>query len=148
MLRAMSASTHRLYFLLQRAAHRLKTEADARLMAASGLSTAQAAVLVLVCEDEPVTQKALAERLQQTEAAMTAMVHRLVKLGFLHRERADTDRRSWQVRATPAGRAALERTRAPFGTINAALDAQLSPQESAALAAMAHRILTAFEDDQ
>ena len=144
----MSASAQRIYFLLQIAAHQMKKAADARLIDAANLSTAQAAVLILVAESEPVTQKFLADRLKQNESAMTAMVNRLLKLGYLTRHRSETDGRAWQLRTTRKGKAALDKMRKPFGRINGKLDARLSEKEIATLAKSLKTVIAAFEADE
>lgn len=118
----MSASDHRLYFLLQRTAHALKTRADSALAEAGGLTTAQAAALIIVASDGPVSQKAIAEKLMQRESAVTTMVDRLMKAGYVARKRSPADARAWLLEATPTGLAALDEAQAPFAEINALLD--------------------------
>ncbi len=141
----MSASKNRIYFLLQRAAHRLKTEADAVLAEACGLTTAQAAVMTIVAEDGPVTQKHVAVKLSQRESAITAMAARLVKAGFISKVRSETDSRAYALEITDAGRNALQETRAAFGTINAKLDADINSTEMDVLAGQLEKILSTFE---
>ena len=141
----MSASQHRIYFLLQRAAHRLKTEADAALTDAGGLTTAQAAMMGIVAQDGPVTQKHIADTLSQRESAITAMARRLLKAGYISKVRSQSDARAWSLEATPAGFAAIERMRAPFDQINAKLDAAFTQAEMADLANALKQILESFE---
>jgi DNA-binding MarR family transcriptional regulator len=141
----MSASKNRIYFLLQRAAHRLKTEADGSLLEACGLTTAQAAVMTIVAEDGPVTQKHIASALAQRESAITAMASRLVKAGFITKNRSTTDSRAFDLTITEAGETALSATRTAFGEINAKLDADISAVEMDVLAQQLQKILRAFE---
>ncbi len=143
----MSASKTRIYFLLQRAAHRLKTEADAALMRDCGLTTAQAAVMTIVAEHGPVTQKYVAQTLSQRESAITTMAGRLVKAGFIAKTRSSTDSRAFELTITDAGRRALDITRSTFGVINATLDQQIDPAEMQTLALQLDKILGAFADE-
>lgn len=141
----MSASENRIYFLLQRAAHRLKTEADAALKEEGGLTTAQAAVMAIIAQDGPVTQKHIAETLLQRESAITAMAARLLKAGYITKARSETDSRAWELRVTEAGEQAMAAMRVSFGRINGKLDGCISPGEMNALARHLERILDAFE---
>ncbi|MEM9054370.1 MAG: MarR family transcriptional regulator [Pseudomonadota bacterium] len=119
----MSAAKHRLYFLLQRAAHVLKKEADAALSEAGGMTTSQAAVLAILRSQGPSTQRFLADKLQQRESAITTMADRLMKAGYISRRRSPKDARAWQLAMTDDGHQALEAIREPFKAINAELDA-------------------------
>ncbi len=127
----MSAAEHRLYFLLQIAAHRLRTEADRALLDTAGVTTAQAAVLQLVASLSEPTQRKLAELLQQNESAITAMVGRLTAAGLIVRAPHPTDGRAWILELTPQGEAAIEAGRPAFNAINAALDAAIGDKNTA-----------------
>ena len=140
----MSASKTRIYFLLQRAAHRLKTEADAALMRDCGLTTAQAAVMTIVAEHGPVTQKYVATTLSQRESAITAMASRLVKAGLISKSRSAADSRAFELAITAEGERALATTRSTFGAINAVLDEQIPDPDMQALASNLEKIVVAF----
>ncbi|MCE8000123.1 MAG: MarR family transcriptional regulator [Rhodobiaceae bacterium] len=131
----MSAHKERLYFLLQVAAHRLKTAADNDLIDAAGLSTTQVAVLNLIASSENVKQRDLARRLRQNESAITAMVARLMKADLVTRRRSETDARTWLLDLTPNGKKTLKRAEKPFQEINARLDQTLGKKGVATLAA-------------
>lgn len=141
----MSASEARIYFLLQRAAHRLKTEADRALTEEGGLTTAQAAVMSIIAQDGPVTQKHIAETLLQRESAITAMAARLVRAGYITKARSEADSRAWELRVTDAGEHAMAAMRVSFGRINDKLDACIKPGEMETLAESLASILEAFE---
>lgn len=130
----MSASEHRIYFLLQRVAHQLKTQADASLGAACGLTTSQAAALTVIAQRGPTNQKEVAHALAQRESAITTMAQRLLNAGFISRERSPTDARAWELDVTDAGRDALERARSAFAPVNAVLDACFTSDQVATLA--------------
>lgn len=143
----MSASKHRIYFLLQRAAHRLKTEADAALSQAGGLTTAQAAMMSIVARQGPVTQKHIASTLLQRESAITAMAARLLKAGYITKVKSASDARAWSLEATAEGRSALANMRAPFDQINAKLDTLFSEADITELAERLTQIIDSFSED-
>ena len=140
----MSARTTRLYSRLQQAAHAAMKAADRASLEAAGITTAQAAMLTVTQAGEPITQRSIADQLGLNESAVTQMTARLMKLGLIERTRDAEDARAWRLSLTGAGRAALERLRAPFARINAALDAALGDEDAAALAATLVRIAKAF----
>ena len=140
----MSASKHRLYFLIQRAAHVLKKEADAALSEAGGMTTSQAAVLAILLSEGAVTQRFIANKLQQRESAVTAMADRLLKAGYITRQRSPNDGRAWLLTLTDDGHHALEAIREPFQSINAELDAAFPGEEMDALAKGLKHIIDEF----
>ncbi len=143
----MSASKERLYFLIQRAAHVLKARADAALKESAGLSTAQGAVLTILISDGPCTQRRLADRLMQRESAITTMAERLLKAGYVTRERSPSDARAWVLEATGEGRAAHAAMRAPFDEINAMLDSVFDENDAERFAAGLRAIIDRPDDD-
>lgn len=111
----------RLYHRLQLAAHLLKKHADRRLLDAAGITTAQAAVLVVVAEQDEPSQRAVANLLGISEPAVTGMVQRLTTAGLVERQRSDTDGRVWLLRLTTQGDEALAVARDAFTEVNALL---------------------------
>ncbi|RMB08669.1 MarR family winged helix-turn-helix transcriptional regulator [Eilatimonas milleporae] len=130
----MSAKTHKLYFLLQTTAAALKRAADDALIDGAGVTAAQAAVLGLIDSNRPASQKRIAGQLRQNESAMTQMVTRLIAMGLVARNRADHDKRQWQLTLTPAGERAKAEARAAFAAVNAAMDAVMDGDTAACLA--------------
>lgn len=124
----MNAHEHRIYFLTQLAAHRLRKMADRRVSAAAGVSTTQAAVLGIIDSDGPLSQRDIARILHQNESAITAMIGRLRKAGLVSRVRSERDGRSWLVELTDDGRAARDRIVPAFTGVNQLLDAALGDQ--------------------
>ena len=142
----MSAHKKRLYFLLQIAAHRIKTEADSVLMDAAGLTTAQVAVLNLIASSKEMRQRDLARRLKQNESAITAMITRLMKADLVARRRSETDGRTWLLKLTDNGKKTLKRAERPFETINARLDETLGKNGAAMLAKQLDAIADEFSN--
>lgn len=137
----MSASQHRIYFLLQRAAHQMKKDADAALKDTCGLTTAQAAALGIIVREGPVTQKQIALALGQRESAITTMAQRLVDAGFVTRSPSERDARAWSLAATPGGSQALKRSTKAFRGVNQRIDDAFSSREVESLARGLKRLL-------
>lgn len=144
----MSASEHRLYFLLQRVAHRLKKRADSALKNSAGLTTAQAAALSIIAKDGPVTQRFVADKLSQRESAVMTMASRLLAADYISRTRSSSDGRAWELSITPKGWAALNDIKAPFGEINAVLDKNIDAEDVQRLAASLNNILAALDEQE
>jgi DNA-binding MarR family transcriptional regulator len=142
----MSASKHRLYHKLQLASHRLQKAADRAILAAAGVTTAQAAVLSIVAAEGSASQRSVARKLGLNESAMTAMTTRLRNLGLLDRMPDPEDSRAWSLRLSAEGRAALKRIEQPFRQINQKIERALSAEEIAQLADYVGRIGKAFEE--
>ncbi|MBN3527385.1 MarR family winged helix-turn-helix transcriptional regulator [Paenibacillus apiarius] len=61
-------------------------------------------ILVVLWEQEGITQKELAERLYKDQTNIARMLFKLEKKGFIHRVTHETDRRSLRVYLTSKGR--------------------------------------------
>lgn len=134
--------SERLYFRLTLAAHRLRVLADQRLLAAAGVTAAQAGVLLIVADaDGPLRQRDLARLLRQRESAITTMVERLTAAGLLVRERPPGDGRAWVLALTEAGVAVVAAVRAATDALNGEAFAGLSARERASFARALDRVL-------
>lgn len=114
----MSISEHRIYHLLQLAAHSVRVEADDRCLAAASITTAQAAALNVISAQPGITQRGVAMALKHRESAMTAMVKRLCEAKLLERRESGVDSRAWALFLTDKGSTALEKIREPFEQVN------------------------------
>lgn len=130
----MSAREHRIYHRLQLAAHSLRKHADRQVAAIADLTTTQGAVLSVLVNGEGRTQKEVAARLGLNESAMTPMVARLTRLGYVQRKKSTSDRRAWCLTPTPKGRAVLNDIKVPFDRLNQMIDGELSRAQVKALA--------------
>ncbi len=119
------ASQLRIYHRIQLVAHRLQKAADRAALETAGITTAQAAVVAVLAAAGPCTQRTVAQRLGVNESAVTAMINRLLTLGFVERSRDPVDARAWRLRLTRSGRAAMKRVAEPFASINARLERAL-----------------------
>lgn len=81
-----------------------------------GLGPSDLVALGHVHNDGPLTPRELASRMEVTSGSMTALLDRVEKAGFLSRDANPSDRRSLLIRATPAGRHAMQWVYGHFNT--------------------------------
>lgn len=130
----------RLYFLLQRAAHRLRTTADRRCQAAAGVTTAQLGALFAVRDEPGITQQKLARTLGLRESAVTGLVGRLTVAGLLAKDPHPREHRAVVLELTGAGRDALRAAQPEIDRFNTELRAVLGDDGFTGAAAAMHRL--------
>lgn len=143
----MSAKDERFFFLLQMAAHRLKTKADAALVDAGGLTTAQTAMMAIIRAGGSVTQREVATKLKQRESAVGAITERLLKAGYITRTRSETDGRAWNLSTTKKGLKALDAMGEAFAGINALIDEAFPGREMTRVAEGLRRLIALAGDE-
>lgn len=141
-----SARRARLYQKLQAASHCMQKTADRLVQEAGPLTTSQAAALSVVAGFASCNQRMIATQLGLNESAVTAMVTRLIRDGFLTRERSKTDARTWLLTLTSEGRTALQSVNGPFADINDRLESILSDDEINKLSDMLKRVADSFSE--
>jgi DNA-binding MarR family transcriptional regulator len=99
---------------------------------AAGLHVTDVKVLHLL-GDEALTAGQLVEQTALTGAAITAVVDRLEKAGYVRRERGEADRRRVTVRAVPAKLKTLDRLYQDYGADMAALLSHYTDAEFAVI---------------
>ncbi|WP_086821002.1 MarR family winged helix-turn-helix transcriptional regulator [Allokutzneria sp. NRRL B-24872] len=114
----MPEPDQRLFFLLQRAAHQLRTVADRRCSAAAGITTAQLGALFAVRERPGTTQRELAATLGLREPGVTALVGRLVAAGLVSKAPHPREHRASVLELTEDGAAALAAARPEIERFN------------------------------
>jgi DNA-binding MarR family transcriptional regulator len=124
-----------LTFVLQLAAHRLRTVSDRRSLEIAGITAAQAGVMFAIESDPGRNQRSLATVLGQQESAITTMIRRLEKAGLVQREARADDRRAFSLSLTRRGQATLDRLRGELDDLNSALQAALGKDHADQLAA-------------
>ena len=138
------ARTTRLYHKLQIAAHRVQKTTDQVVAEASGLTSAQSAVLSIVSTVPGISQRDLAGQLSLNESAVTAMVTRLIGDGLLAREKSPSDKRVWVLGLTQSGVEKLHQITAPFSQVNERMETALSDDEIRQLASLLVKLSDAF----
>lgn len=142
----MSARKLRIFHKLQIAAHHLQKKADREIATVSELTTAQVAVLWILSKAENQTQRDVAEALGFNESALTAMIGRLVRLGYAEKKRDLNDRRAWAINLTGHGREELGLTSKPFKSVNTLIENEFTTVELENLADYLVRLNTALKD--
>lgn len=89
-------------YLLKRA-YLVAQHRSAPQFARFGMTGAEFAVMVLVDANRHVTQKRLCDALAVSPPNMVGLLGRLKRRGWIARSRDEADRRTWLLRATPAG---------------------------------------------
>lgn len=141
----MSEPDQRLYFLLQRAAHQLRTGADQRCLAAAGITTAQLGALFAVRDQPGTTQQQLAHALGLRESAVTTLVARLTRAELVTKRPHPHEHRAVVLELTTAGGAALSAAQPEVDRFNREVRALLGEEEFTRTAA-ALRILAGWAD--
>lgn len=93
----------------------------------SGLTPRQFAVLMVVAEEEGLTQTDLVERTGIDRSTLADIVGRLLSHGLIQRRRAKEDARAYAIKLTPQGIKALRDAQPGASAADARLLANLSP---------------------
>ncbi|MFE7172309.1 MarR family winged helix-turn-helix transcriptional regulator [Streptomyces sp. NPDC057616] len=136
----MSEPDQRLFFLLQRAAHRLRTTVDRRCLAAAGVTTAQLGALFAVRDRPGITQQELARTLGLRESAVTALAGRLTTAGLLLKQAHPREHRAVVLELTEAGGAALRAAQPEVDRFNAQMRELLGDDGFVRTAGALHRL--------
>ncbi len=103
------------------------------LLEAMGLYRGQPRVLHALWEQEGLTHRDLAERVQNTPATVTKMIQRMEKAGFIQCRPDPADQRVSRVYLTDAGRAIQAKVQAVWQQMEAESFAGLTQKERALL---------------
>ncbi len=95
-------------YSLKRAYHRLQSDAI-RVLDGMGLRITTFSALAVICDTPDLRQSQLAAALSMERSNTVVIVDALEQAGLIERRRVPTDRRSYALRATPAGRRLCER---------------------------------------
>lgn len=95
-----------------------------------GLTSSQYNVLrILRGEGCPMPSLEVAERMIQVVPAITGLVDRLEKQGFVKRERCQEDRRVVFIELTPEGKSLLDEMDAPLASLHSEILGHMTPTE-------------------
>jgi DNA-binding MarR family transcriptional regulator len=97
-------------------------------------------VLMTVQAEPPESQLALARYLGLDRTVMTYLLDALEGAGYVARRADPADRRARRIELTPAGAAALRRSRARLQTAEAELLSRLTAEEREQLRTLMHRV--------
>ncbi|MEU9235345.1 MarR family winged helix-turn-helix transcriptional regulator [Streptomyces subrutilus] len=114
-------------------------------LSAAGLTPRHAMTLTHL-EEGPISQRALAERLEVDPSVLVGILNDLEGDGLAERRRDPADRRRHNVAITAAGEAALGKTNAALDEVEGGIFAGLSDQERELLRGLLDRVNTSAED--
>tara|TARA_R110002126_G_scaffold141523_2_gene286658 strand:+ start:1571 stop:2002 length:432 start_codon:yes stop_codon:yes gene_type:complete len=132
------AVDRRLFLLIEIAARRLNRDADARLKAEAGVTSAQAAVLFLLARRGERRMGEIGDTLSLNPPAVTGLVSRMEALDLVKKAASRTDGRSAVVSLTEKGRALGDAAEISLRGLNTELESRLGEDDSDTL----HRVLT------
>ncbi|WP_417477632.1 MarR family winged helix-turn-helix transcriptional regulator [Maricaulis sp.] len=132
------AVDRRLFLLIEIAARRLNRDADARLKAEAGVTSAQAAVLFLLARRGERRMGEIGDTLSLNPPAVTGLVSRMEALDLVKKAASRTDGRSAVVSLTEKGRALGDAAEISLRGLNTELETRLGEDDSDTL----HRVLT------
>ncbi|PYI65867.1 MarR family transcriptional regulator [Arthrobacter livingstonensis] len=101
---------------------------------AMGLSASDAGTLRLVGHSPGLSQRLLANRLGALPSSVVPLIDSLETRGLVERSRSSTDRRNYELRLTPAGRAMVHQLRTVAEDHESELLSALTSEQSAELA--------------
>lgn len=116
-----------------------------RALGAAGL-TPRHAMTLMHLEDGPISQRALAERLEVDPSVLVGILNDLEGEGLAERRRDPADRRRHNVAITEAGGAALHKTNTALDEVESGIFAGLSAAERDLLRGLLDRVNTSAED--
>ncbi len=124
----------RLFFALDRAAHRLRERLEVVARARLAISAPQLGAVLYLAGHDGARAGELAAALSVQAAAITGLIDRMVTAGLVRRRPDPADARAQRLHLTAAGRAAARGGRALITSANAALAARFDPAELATVA--------------
>lgn len=114
-----------------------------------GLTHPQYNILrILRGEGRELPSLEIAERMISVVPAITSLLDKLEKRGFVRRERCESDRRVWHVHLTPSGAELLEELDEPNLALHASLVGHLDPAERTQLLALLEKARASVTADE
>jgi DNA-binding MarR family transcriptional regulator len=133
----------RLVFLLNVAQRRLHRWVAAQSQA-SGVTAAQGGLLFVLGQRDGVLMGEAGAALDLGPSGISGLVDRMTAANLIQRRADPDDGRAWRLWLTPAGRAALARTKAGLSEVNARLTAGFSEAEIDVVARWLTSLQTSF----
>ena len=144
----MSNELHRMYFMIDAVARRLKTVADEALLKSAGLTTSQVTALRIIVSKGNASPSEIATILGYRKSAMTTMVKRLETAGFVTKQASENDGRGYRLHPTLSGKRAINQLVSAFSSIDQLVGNQLTNQQSKNLTASLEAILNILHRDK
>jgi DNA-binding MarR family transcriptional regulator len=123
------ARNHRLFLLLDRAAHAVRQRLEKRAQSELGISMVQVGALFYLAENDGCLHKHLAEALGIQPAGVSGLVDRMHTAGLVQCKTSATDARAQHIHATAAGKKIAIKARPIVHDMQAALSGGFSDAE-------------------
>ncbi len=123
------ARKHRLFLLLDRAAHAVRQRLERRARAELGISMVQVGALFYLAENDGCMHKHLADALGIQPAGVSGLVDRMQAAGLVQVRASTTDARAQHLHATAAGKKIAVAARPIVATMQAELSAGFTDDE-------------------
>ncbi len=135
----------RLLFLLSKAQHKLATYLK-KTLADKGIKVTgvQTGILFLL-KHKPRTMTELSKELSIDNSAITGLVDRLERSGFVRREMNPLDRRTFLISLTDPGLEEIKKAKAVVHAVNAEIKRDFTEEEVEVFKRILHSMLTKFE---
>lgn len=136
---------NRLFFLINKAQHRVFKFANSKSEQSLGVSVTQVAALLYVANSEGCSQKDLSGALGLKSPAVTGLVSRMEKNGLVERRPCSEDGRALQIYLTRAGQGKLPTIFPLIEELNASLVAGFNDDEIEVVVRFLNQVLQNHE---
>lgn len=134
----------RIFFLLNRAQHRLYKYADSQSETRAGLSVTQAAVVMFLAKNEGCLQKEVAAATGMNQPAVTGLVSRMVNNGLVETKACPQDGRASRLYLTATGLSKLPMITPMVKELNRQLSSDFSAQEVEVIVRFLNNVIAKF----
>jgi MarR family transcriptional regulator, lower aerobic nicotinate degradation pathway regulator len=132
-------------FLLRKVSH-ASFAGFSKVVETYGLHPMHFGMLTIIAAEEPVSQQELSRRTGIDPSTMVARMDVLVERGYVERVRGSEDRRSYEIRLSPAGRALLGDLAAQARDYGERFLAPLSPAERTQLHELLSKLAASIDE--
>lgn len=137
----------RIFYLLNKARHRVYKYADQRAEQSLDISVTQLGALLLISANEGCLQKDLAYSLQLNNSALTGLASRMESKGLLERRACAEDGRVSRLYLTALGKEKIDLARPQLAALNASITAGFSPAEVSVILKFLNHLAHDFPTD-
>lgn len=113
--------TFRVFHSLQKAHSALFRAADHKLRQTEGITTSQNAVLFILAKENGIPMSSIAKQLKMSKSSLSALIDRMVALGYLRRKKDEGDGRINLIFIETLGAEVIERTYSAIRDVNGRL---------------------------
>ena len=135
----------RLFYLMNRAQHKMFKFADIESENRIGLSVTQSAALMFISKNEGCLQKSLSDATGLNQSAVTGLIGRMNKNGLIERKPCSEDGRAHRLYLSDYGKEKLPEIFPLIGELNTKLEAKFSDEELDVVARFLNNVIADFK---